>query len=266
MTTIRAALVIQTCVAGDFERNLDSTLDTISIAAGLKADILVFPEMNLTGYAPADVSIARSIKPDWLGQISCAASKYNMAILAGLLERASDNKVYATHLVIRPGYDPGFYRKIHLSPFEAPYFTPGNSVKVFKFKKACFGIQLCYDAHFPELATAMALKKVDMIFIPHASPRTSPEEKFLSWMRHLPARAFDNGVFVAAVNQTGENGRGLEFPGLALAIGPDGHLMSKKMGNKPGIHMVEMDLSAITRVRSHKMRYFLPNRRPDLIE
>lgn len=83
-------------------------------------------------------------------------------------------------------------------------------------------------------------------------------------MRHLPARAFDNGTFVAAVNQTGENGSGLTFPGLALAIGPDGYLISKE--TKEGIHMVEMDMEAVRRVRSHKMRYFLPNRRPDLID
>jgi predicted amidohydrolase len=53
----------------------------------------------------------------------------------------------------------------------------------------------------------------------------NPAEKFESWMRHLPARAFDNGVFVGACNPVGENGAGLSFPGVALLLGPDGRLM-----------------------------------------
>jgi len=263
MTTIRAALVVQNCPVKTFNDNLSRTLDTIDRAADLKADIIVFPEMNLTGYAAGDVSLARPLDPEWVEKLSRAARRLDMTILTGLAEKAENGRVYATHLVTGPNQSPVYYRKIHLSPFEASCYTPGNTVRLFTHKGIRFGIQLCYDAHFPELATAMSLKQADIIFIPHASPRGTSEDKYISWMRHLPARAFDNGVFVAAVNQTGDNGTGLNFPGLAMVLGPDGRLVSKKMDG--GIHIIEMDMADIERVRSHKMRYFLPNRRPDLI-
>jgi N-carbamoylputrescine amidase len=110
----------------------------------------------------------------------------------------------------------------------------------------------------------MALDKADVIFMPHASPRGTPEEKLDSWMRHMTARAFDNGVYIAAVNQCGNNGGGLFFPGLSLVIGPDGLLKSKRMEGDDTIHLTDIDLEFLNAVRSHRMRYFLPNRRTDL--
>jgi len=264
MTTIKAALVVQNSPVKTFKENLAATLDTVNKAHSLKADIIVFPEMNLTGYAAADTSLAQPLDPQWVGGLFEAASRLDLTILTGLAEQSDNGKIYATHLVIGPDSPPAYYRKIHLSPFETSCYTPGNTVRVFTHKGIRFGIGLCYDAHFPELTTAMCLKQADIIFFPHASPRGSSQDKYTSWMRHLPARAFDNGIFVAAVNQMGDNGTGLNFPGLALALGPDGRMISKEMNE--GIHMVEMDMAALDKVRSHKMRYFLPNRRPNLIE
>lgn len=264
MTTIRLALVIQQCTAGDFESNLAKTLDIIRLAGKNNADLVVFPEMNLTGYSAGDISMARPVESQWIDQLYTAAESARTVVLTGLAETIGNGWIHAAHLVIRPDFPLAVYRKIHLSPFEQTNYKPGNTVRVFEFNGVRFGVQLCYDAHFPELSTAMALKGADVIIFPHASPRGSSEDKFTSWMRHLPARAFDNGLFVAAVNQTGENGSGLSFPGLSLAIGPDGYLISKE--TKEGIHMVDMDMAAVDRVRSHKMRYFLPNRRPALIK
>lgn len=266
---IRAALAIQHCPAGRFQHNFASAMDAVSDAAARNADIVVFPEMNLTGYLAGDQasSIACPMDSDRIDRLGQASVDHNLIILAGMVEKNAKNQIFATHLVIRPGEPLAYYRKLHLSPFEARSFTPGNTVRIFDSRKHfSFGLQLCYDAHFPELSTAMALKGADMIFIPHASPRGNAEEKFTSWMRHLTARAFDNGMFIAAVNQVGENGKGLDFPGLALVVGPDGHLVSKNTENRETLHMVDLDMTLIDRVRSHKMRYFLPNRRANLID
>jgi N-carbamoylputrescine amidase len=110
----------------------------------------------------------------------------------------------------------------------------------------------------------MAIKGADLIFIPHASPRGTPEEKYRSWMRHLTARAFDNGLFVVACNQTGENDKGLYFPGIAVIIGPSGNVIKKNLSNREGLIVVNLKSKDLDRVREHRMRYFLPNRRPEL--
>lgn len=266
MQHVRVALVIQNCPVNRFAYNLDRTVRQVSTAAGQNCDFVVFPEMSLTGYAPADLSNAVTLDSIWVNELNQLAHKHKIAILTGLVEKTASRKFYATHLVFRPDQPVARYRKMHLSPFEAPYFSYGNDAEVFKFKGVHFGIQLCYDAHFPELSTAMALKKADIIFFPHASPRGTPGEKIASWKRHLTARAFDNAVFVAAVNQVGENDAGLNFPGISMMVGPDGFLAGENIAFENKMHTYELDMSLLEHIRTHKMRYFLPNRRANLIE
>jgi N-carbamoylputrescine amidase len=128
------------------------------------------------------------------------------------------------------------------------------------------GMQLCYDAHFPELSTCMAVAGADILFMPHASPRGTTAEKYNSWMRHLSARAFDNGVFIVACNQTGNNQNGLQFPGVAVMIGPDGQVTDKRLSEKDDILVADLKSEDLAAVRTHRMRYFLPNRRPDIYQ
>ena len=83
-------------------------------------------------------------------------------------------------------------------------------------------------------------------------------------MRHLPARAYDNSLFIIACNQTGKNKKGLSFPGIAVIIGPSGKVIAKDLSGKEGMLVVDLMAKDLDRVRSHRMRYFLPNRRPEL--
>ncbi|CCK80586.1 nitrilase-related carbon-nitrogen hydrolase [Desulfobacula toluolica] len=266
MSSVKAALIVQNCIAGNFKKNLESSLSFISSAALQGADIIVFPEMNLTGYVsgPDIVSICQPISKDIVTLFSNMSQDLKITILVGLAEKTPDKKIYASHLVFKPSGSFERYRKIHTSPFEKKYFTPGDKIPVFKSQGLNFGVQLCYDAHFPELSLAMALKKADIIFIPHASPRGSSQEKYDSWLRHLRARAFDNGLYIAACNQTGDNTKGLLFPGISLLIGPDGNVIYKSIDGAEGIHMIRIEKELLNKTRSHKMKYFLPNRRCDL--
>ncbi|MCP4023396.1 MAG: amidohydrolase [Desulfobacteraceae bacterium] len=266
MKNIKIALVVQNCIAGNFDANLTKCLEFTEKAAQKGAEVVVFPEMNLTGYVTGKkiLKIAKPVSHELKEQLLQKAQSLNLAILAGLAEKASNGSIFSSHLVVLPDGSVEKYRKIHTSPYEQKYFTPGDDIKIFATQKLNFGIQLCYDAHFPELTLSMALQKIDAVFIPHASPRGNSQEKFDSWVRHLRARAFDNSIFVFACNQTGNNLANLTFPGIALAIGPDGNLISTFLEDKEGIHMVHIKKNLLDKVRSHEMRYFLPNRRKDL--
>ncbi|MBU1343839.1 MAG: amidohydrolase [Proteobacteria bacterium] len=266
MTIVKTALIVQNCIAGNFKKNLESSRNFILSAVQKGARIIVFPEMNLTGYVagPDILSISRPINEDLVTVFSTIAKELTITILIGLAERTLQKKIYATHLVFLPDGSYETYRKIHTAPFEKKYFTPGNKISLFQSHGLIFGVQLCYDAHFPELSLAMALKKADVIFIPHASPRGSSQEKYESWIRHLRARAFDNGIYIAACNQTGDNTKGLFFPGISIFIGPDGNIINKSIDESEGVHIVTIKKTALDQVRSHKMKYFLPYRRKDL--
>lgn len=270
MKPLTLALAVQNSAAGEFEKNFRSTLDLISRAAADRTDIIVFPEMNLTGYTSGEQlwNIACPMDHTLAETFSRLARDLGIIILTGLAEKVvqagKPDQIFAAHFVFQPGKPVDCYRKIHTAPNEKPYLASGNQVRVFQAASFRFGIQLCYDAHFPELSIAMAERRADLIFLPHASPRGSSREKYKSWMRHLCARAFDNGIFIAAVNPTGPNGAGLNFPGLALVLGPDGTVVSRSLKQGEHLHLVELNPELLHRVRSHRMRYFLPNRRKDL--
>ena len=85
-------------------------------------------------------------------------------------------------------------------------------------------------------------------------------------MRHLAARAFDNSLFVVACNQIGENEKGLYFPGISLIIGPSGNVIEKNLSNTENLMITDLKSEALNWVREHRMRYFLPNRRPELFD
>jgi N-carbamoylputrescine amidase len=266
MKDIRIALVASNSSVNAVENNLKSMANWVKLSQKKGAALVCFPEMNITGYSN-NVSIKSSaelIPGPSTDHISALAKAENIVILAGIAEKDEKNRIFASHVVVAPDGFIGVYRKLHIAPPERNIFTPGCRVPLFRTLGITFGIQLCYDAHFPELSTSMALKGADVIFFPHASPRGTSDEKFKSWMRHLPARAYDNGIFVVACNQVGENGKGLTFPGLALAIDPSGQLLKRNLTDHEGVLIVDLSANDLKRVRHHKMRYFLPNRRSDL--
>jgi N-carbamoylputrescine amidase len=264
--SVRVAAVIFNSPRNHSRENLERMDGWVAAARREGAEIVCFPELNITGYGidPGIRASAQSL-PGGTGQHLCVLSeRHQMVILAGLVEKGGDGRVFASHLVAGPHGWLGAYRKLHIAPPEKSTFDAGQGAPVFEAAGIRFGIQLCYDAHFPELSTRMALDGAEVIFMPHASPRGTPKEKRNSWMRHLPARAFDNGVFVVACNQTGDNGAGLTFPGLAVAIGPDGRVIATETGGQEGLLVADLDADRLAAVRSHPMRYFLPNRRPDV--
>ena len=266
MRDIRIATVVLPSSISQLQANIDRMDHWLAAAKDQGAEIVCFPEMNLSGYAPTAFrkKAAISVPGPITEHLFQKARDTDMVILAGLAEKSAGGEIYATHLAVCPDGRLESYRKIHIAPPEKKIFAAGCQLTVFKTKSVRIGIQLCYDAHFPELATQMALKGADVIFMPHASPRGTPVEKFNSWCRHLTARAYDNGLFIAACNQSGTNERGLSFPGVALVIGPAGDVIAKRLDGLEGLLVTELKVKALNRVREHRMRYFLPNRRPDV--
>lgn len=266
MKDIRIATVIFNSRVGKVHENLDRTIGWIKTAKQQGAEIVIFPEMNLTGYG-IDAKIrdaAQTIPGEITDILQKLSDREQIAILAGMAEKDERNNIYASHLVIQPDIPIGIYRKLHIAPPEKPIFSAGNHIPIFEAPSVRFGIQLCYDAHFPELSTAMAVKDAEIIFIPHASPHGTSESKFNSWTRHLPARAYDNSIFVIVCNACGDNGNGLTFPGVAVAYDPSGNVLDKCLSDKDNLMIADLKASDMEKVRGHRMRFFLPHRRTDL--
>lgn len=265
---LRIAAATTLSLTGAIQANLARTIHHTHKAKTAGATVVCFPELNITGYNPRDprrtASLAQSIPGPVTDQLSNLAADTGLIILAGMTEHNPAGLPYATHCILHPDGRIDRYRKLHLAPPEKQCFQAGDTIPVFHAPTATFGIQLCYDAHFPELATAMTARGATILFMPHASPHGDPITKNRSWQRHLPARAFDNSIFIVACNQTGDNNSGLTFPGNALILGPDGHPMAQKETGEEGILIADLKTETLQAVRNHPMRHFFPNRRPEL--
>lgn len=266
MQTLRIAAVMLHAPLGRPEQNLAAVTDWTRRARRAGARLVCFPELTLTGYTTRKSLVRHALRPDGpqaaaLGRL---AAREGVTLLVGAAEPGPEGRLYAAHWVVGPDGPLSVYRKTHIAPPETDLLAAGHQVPLFEAEGLRFGIQLCYDAHFPELSAHMACQGADVIFFPHASPHGTPDAKCQSWMRHLTARAFDNSVFVVACNQVGDNGAGLSFPGIALVIGPSGDVLARDTSGQEGLLVVDLEAERLEHVRGHRMRHFFPNRRPGL--
>ncbi len=266
MRDVRVAAVCMTSLRGEVEQNLEKTRHYVSEAKANGADIVCFPELSVSGYTLRTPDGLYSVRKagEIIRRIEALARDHGVIVLAGLAEIPKEGKPFIAQVVAGPKGLLGIHRKTHLSPPEKGRFQSGEEIRVFEQGGIRFGVQLCYEAHFPEISTLMAMQGAEVLFLPHASPRGSPEEKLQSWMRHLPARAFDNALYVVACNQAGGNGEGLSFPGTSMMVAPDGRVIASRREKFEGMLVEDLSGDTLTKVRKHRMRYFLPSRRPEL--
>ncbi len=263
---LRIVLVSCSAAVGVIDVNIRTMTHWMDRAKDVHADIVCFPELSLSGYGlkPEAVRTGPEIDDVILDSLRREARRTDMILLAGWAAYHASGRPWICHGVVTPQGKTGIYRKTHLGPPERAAYTAGEDVSVFRLEDVTIGIQLCYDAHFPELTSIMAANGMDILFVPHASPHGSGRSKIESWKRHLVARAYDNAVFVMACNLSGTNDSGLSFPGAAFAIDPSGLVIDSAALDPEGMMVVDARAAALHAVRNHPMRYFAPNRRPEL--
>ena len=266
MDDLKIDAVCMNVVPGEVKMNLDRIHSFAREASAKGANMICFPEFSVTGYLPTpSKDLYRGVDVSYVTErLVRIAKKAGLVLVAGIIEFANRGKPYITQVVTGPEGLIGFHRKTHLSPPEANIYQAGDEIKIFSYGGSTFGVLLCYEAHFPEISTTMALMGANLLLIPHASPRGNPQEKLESWLRHLKARAFDNSVFVVACNQVGNSGERLSFPGVSVVLGPDGHVMAEYTGEEEHILFVELEADLLHSIKNHRMKYFLPKRRPEL--
>jgi len=194
---------------GDVSFNLDKMKRQITTAASAGAEMILFPELFLSGYCvPAEQmkKVAEERNGPSFQELSKAAKEANIAVLYGYpeVDRSSGSEVFynSAQLINKDGSSLANYRKSHLWIDDMGYekvFKPG---KEFENIVDCCGIKIgiliCFDVEFPECARTLALKGVQLIAVPTAVFYT----RFQNIPRILvPSRARENGVHIAYVNR-----------------------------------------------------------------
>jgi predicted amidohydrolase len=153
-------------IVGNAERNIDVISQFVAEAASKDVDIVCFPELGINGYNAGDTSSPdpESIPGPSTDRLCEIAASAGITFLAGLLERDEDGIVYNAQIVFGPGGIEGVYRKTHVPTAEIGTWCHSGHLPVFNHPKVRFGIEICYDSHFPEVSTALASKGAEIIF------------------------------------------------------------------------------------------------------
>ncbi len=226
---------------GDTDGNLKKMMTFIEQATEEKTDIICFPEMSLTGYSseydPEDIL---SDDDPRITLIKSISSTKNIDIIFGFMEKNDANMPYLTQLTVCPDGTSMKYRKTHLGTREDGHFTEGDSIAVLETEKTVIGIALCWEAHVPDIFTVLRKNGAELILIPHASNLGGIRRKE-TWLRYLPARAWDNDVYIAACNAIGNNGRGSKFGGGSIILNRKGITVFENFNEIESMDIVELD-------------------------
>lgn len=233
---------IALCQYESITDDIASNLQTVFEALESDADVIVFPEMFLTGYLSEDADRG-SI--DYAVQALCSATEETgRCVIVGGPEYDGDDRFNSAY-IIRDSVES--YRKIHLPDFppfsEKSAFSPGSAPKMFEHGGLRFGVCICYDVFFPELMKTYSLNGADVIICISASPVTSKQ----AFERTLPARAVENTTYLLFVNNTCVAGD-LEFFGESRALLPNGDVAAI-IETEEGMAVVEIDESIIREAR-----------------
>ncbi len=174
---VRVAIAQINCTVGDLEGNARRILDMARQAAAAGADLVLTPELSLTGYPPEDLLLRRSFY---------AASDRALADLAARLLQFSDLRVVVGHpleregqrfnaaSVLHGGLVAGTYCKHDLPNYdvfdERRYFTPDNRPLVIDVRGTRFGINICEDTWFPYAPECAASAGAEVLLVLNASP------------------------------------------------------------------------------------------------
>ncbi|MBI4620440.1 MAG: nitrilase [Desulfobacterales bacterium] len=266
MEDVRVAAVMMCSVVGKTSDNLLRIESFVREAADKGVHVICFPEASITGYSVQETisSYAEPIPGPSSDALVSISKSTGLTILSGLIERGDGDSLFISHIVTSPHGLGNVYRKLHLAPNEGNIYSHGNDFPTYRHAKMIFGIELCYDTHFPELTTILALRGAEVLFLPYASPRETSVEKGERWLRYLSARAYDNSIFVVACNQVGNYDEGGAFPGVALVLDPKGHIIVDAYGEEEKIVIADLRASDLIKVRESKMGFFLNRRRPEI--
>jgi predicted amidohydrolase len=248
---VNVALTQISCKVGDKDFNIKKIERYVKQAKEKRANLIVFPELALTGYTCRDLvyELAEPIPGPSVHLLEGIARKEKMHIVLGMLERSSKTKaaLYNTAVLIGPKGFIGKYQKIHLpthSVFEEKrYFRLGYRTPIFDTSLGKLGLVICYDVFFPEITRLLRLKGAQLVICISASP--SVRRGFFEVL--TKARALENTMFLAYVNLVGIED-GLQFWGGSRMIGPSGRILAQAKYDEEDMVVTNIDYSDMDRI------------------
>lgn len=210
-------------LTGDPAGNIARLAARLEAATADRPDLLVCPELWLTGYNDPEAIRAHAEPADGAGfrALSDLARRTGVAIAYGYAEQdPGDPRIYnSAQLIGGDGAPVLGYRKLQLwGSYERALFAPGAARTLPALHAGWkIGFSICYDTEFPETTRYLARQGAELVLAPTALATGSPQVPDLI----VPTRALESHLFIAFANRCGEE-RGLVYHGGSCVVGPDG--------------------------------------------
>jgi NAD+ synthase (glutamine-hydrolysing) len=245
---------------GNVKANLEQHLNLIKEAQSGGADLLLFPELSLTGYVLQDLAVSCALRPhpdDPVFSKLLQASQ-GIDLVVGFVHEDRRHRFYIASAYLSRGQTLHVHNKVYLPTYgmfdEGRYFAWGDSVRAFDTPFGRLGMLICEDFWHASLPYLLWLDGADILLFTSASPgrglNEDPRLASSEWVEHTN-RAYAGlfTAFVAHANRVGYED-GLNFWGGSTIFDPNGDLVVRAPDFEPGLTVAEIDLNQLHRTRA----------------
>lgn len=255
----KLALSQMNTVLGDVRANLDKHLQIINQACDQGADLLVFPELSLTGYMLQDLVPEVALRPDGDNEIfrPLIQASRKIDLVVGFVQEDERNRFYIASAYLSGGKVVHVHKKIYLPTYglfdESRFFAWGDQVQAFDTRFGRVGVLICEDFWHASLPYILWQDGADLMIFTSASPgRGLSEQDQLDtarWVDHIN-RAYASlfTTFVAHTNRVGYED-GLHFWGGAMIYDPNGEVIARAPQHEEALLVQQIDLRQLHRTR-----------------
>lgn len=254
---IKIAIAQIDTVLGDVDKNLEKHYSLIEQAIERKQDLIIFPELSLTGYSLKDAvyDVALPVEDEKYAKLR-ALSKH-ISIIAGAVELSKRYEIFNTLLFFEDGRLLTRHRKVYLPTYglfeEKRYFSAGNRFRAFDSKLGRFGLLICEDVWHPTSGVILAQDGASVIFasaagIARGLQSDDQPENIQDWEALNRSLSIYTTSYMVFANRVGVED-GLMFWGGSEVYGPLGRRLSKASYFEEELLFSEIDMLKLKHAR-----------------
>lgn len=254
--TLKIAMAQMNATVGDLEGNTRKILDNMASARDLGAEVVVFPELAITGYPPEDLLLRPSfIERNRRCLETIVRESSGMTAVVGFVDRKDD--IYNAAAIINDGSLVGVYHKTFLPNYgvfdENRYFQAGATASVFVINGITMGVTICEDIWYPggPMRVQSLVGGAEVIININASPYHAGKSAFRE--RMLATRAADESVIITYTNMVGGQDE-LVFDGASTIFDQSGNLVARAKSFAEELLVADLDVGGVFRTRLHDPR------------
>lgn len=256
----KLALAQINTVLGDVQANLQKHLDWIDQAIAQETDLLIFPELSMTGYLLQDLVPQVALRPNSQDPVfsKLLEASQKLDLVVGFVQEDERNRFFIASAYLSKGQVLHIHQKIYLPTYglfdEGRFFAWGDSVRAFDTRFGRFGMLVCEDFWHASVPYLLWQDGADVLIFCSASPgrglSNEPLVDSARWVDHIN-RAYASlfTTFVAHTNRVGYED-GLHFWGGAMVYDPNGNVIARAPQCAETLLYCEIDLNQLHRTRT----------------